>query len=158
MKVTPGAGSLGIPFHIDYSARLLVVYVPAHATTQDILENIEIIAREPDFTDFDVMTIFSDLNRVVGDMSAFQNDLRSVSDKLIERYGTGGKFKAAYVISKNVDFGLLRMFTTYRGRKLEHTELFYDAGEALEWLGIGESDRSAMLQTIKALQDDKPRS
>lgn len=143
---------MAIPCHIDFPNRLIIGYVPAHATTADVLETVRATAGEPLLTDFNVLTIFEDLNQVVGDLNDFRNALKTVSDALISQYGTRGDFKSAYVVSKNVDFGLLRMFTAYRGRRTHNNDVFYEVTEALDWLGIESSQTRGLLRKVDSLK------
>jgi len=98
-----------------------------------LLESLGKLYTAPDFQpDMDVLW---DLREA--DLSVFSTvDIELVRDFVGARWGTGGSSRAALVVSRDVDFGLSRMFEMLlESHTTSKVQVFRDMDEALEWLG-----------------------
>lgn len=135
--------------YIDRERELLLTYVSAEATLDDLLKANQELIEDQSLDTYDGIVLFEDLNRVVGPIP---DGMRTISRQLDERYGSGGTYKTAFVISKDVDYGLLRMYTTYRGRDMQYVKLFFAITEAFDWVGVGETEQSRWLGIVERLK------
>ena len=135
--------------YIDREGELILTCVSADATIDEILrENAELSAGETT-TVLNGIVFFEDLNRVVGDAPS---NLRRVSQQLNQFYGPEDTSKTAFVVTKDVDYGLLRIYTTYRGRDTRYFQMFFELTEALEWIGVEQARRGEYLAIIERLR------
>lgn len=135
--------------YFDRERELILTHVSADATIEEILRaNVEMSA----IASIDVcdgVILFDDLNSVVGDSP---NGLRRLSRQLNQLYGPGDTSRTAFVVTKDVDYGLLRIYTTYRGRDAQYFRLFYELTEALEWIGLAGSDLVDYMEMVERLK------
>lgn len=140
--------------HIDAEAGIVLSYVAAHATPGQVIANIKMLGSNDALAGFNDLTVFEDLDRVVGKLAGDNNSLRTVADLLSSAYGTGGDFKSAYIVNKQVDYGLMRMYTTYRGREDDRQAVFFDVREGLAWIGLPEEQTDHWLEVIQTLKHE----
>lgn len=141
-----------LPYLADAEVGILVSFMPEGVTDEEIANQIHDISQDESASRFDTLLIFE---RV--DTGEFEdtNRLRRFSDLIKNLFGTGGEFKTAYVVDRQVDFGLINMFAAYRERdELNSSELFYNESDALLWLGLPEAQLSEWLTRIEAFKDE----
>ncbi len=118
--------------HIDKEANLRINTVIGSITKERLFEKLNEIYLVPDF-DPD-MNVLWDLREA--DLSSFQSpDLQHLRDFVKNHWGTGGKSKAALVVSRDLDFGLSRMYEFFIEDKTSNdVHVFRNLDEALEWV------------------------
>jgi hypothetical protein len=73
------------------------------------------------------------------DLTSFSSeDVQAVRNFVIRNWGTGGKSRAALVVSRDVEFGLTRMYEVYvESDTKSQVEVFRDMDKAVEWIRSG---------------------
>lgn len=100
-----------------------------------LIEKLKDIYENPDYKPD--MNVLWDIREAIIS-SFFSADVQAVRDFVSKHWGTGGKSRAALVVSKDVDFGLARMYQILSESKtLSPVQVFRDFDEALNWAKYG---------------------
>jgi hypothetical protein len=118
--------------NIDKEANLRLHTVTGAVEKDAVLARLSEIYSRSDF-DPD-MNVLWDLREA--DLSSFSSaDIETVRDFVGERWGTGGTSRAALIVSRDVDFGLSRMYQMLlEGYTSSSVQVFRDYDEAFNWI------------------------
>ena len=96
------------------------------------MEALNRIYASPDHNpDLDVLWDLRDTK--VSSMSS--SDIEGVSDHVAKHWGTGGRSRAALVVSQDFEFGLSRMYQVYLESRIStQVRVFRNMAEAEAWL------------------------
>jgi hypothetical protein len=64
--------------------------------------------------------------------------------EMVDSYAEGHAFKTAIVAPENLPFGLARMYEAYALESPESVKVFRELEDALEWIGIRQSERERL--------------
>ncbi|NOQ97478.1 MAG: hypothetical protein GQ561_04865 [Calditrichae bacterium] len=123
---------MDISTHIDHKAGIrqhkvsglidiekLKIFLKGLYTTPDLEPNMDVVwdLGEADFS------------------AVSSSDVRAVKELVVKYWGVGGKSKAALVVSRELDFGLTRMYESLMsGATTSKVMVFKNLKEAYEWL------------------------
>ena len=81
------------------------------------------------------MNVFWDLQKT--DLANISTeDVRSFMEYVVKQWGTGRKSKAALVVSRDLEYGISRIFQMMvEGTTSRESAVFIDINEAQEWIG-----------------------
>lgn len=118
--------------HIDEGANLRMHKVSGVVTKESLIERLNEIYSAPDF--ISDMNVLWDLREA--DLSSFQSpDIQHLRDFVKDHWATGGTSKAALVVSRDLDFGLSRMYEFFiKDRTTNDVRVFRDMDEARDWV------------------------
>jgi len=121
-----------ITTHIDKEANLRHHKVTGPLTKDELIEKLKEVYSEPDF-DPDMNTLW-DLREA--DLSSFFSpDIQEVRDFVSEHWGTGGKSRSALVVSRDLNYGLSRMYEAFlKGKTSSEVAVFRDYDDAVKWI------------------------
>ncbi|MDZ7685678.1 MAG: hypothetical protein U5O39_12235 [Gammaproteobacteria bacterium] len=130
---------------------MISAYVPATTSFERIFEVTGEIARDPELSVFNDVTIFEDLNSLIPKEAPYDS-VKALAAELYRQNGAGGDCRSAYVVSSSVDFGLVRVYVTYRDRTPGTTKSFInDLDGALSFVGITPSELPRYRQLVDEL-------
>jgi hypothetical protein len=130
--------TMPITWFTDRDRRFRIGYLPADATIDAFAESVhEHVRPVPGFADFDEMTVFADLSRLMETAPPAR-----AAEIVASLYGAERRARTALVVRRQVDFGILRMYAAYRDRDEDSLQVFYDVDEALAWLGFAGEERT----------------
>jgi hypothetical protein len=121
-----------IEVEIDKKANLRKHKVTGILTLDALQNKLREIYEEPDYNpDMDVLW---DLREA--DLSSFEaDDVDKLSDMVSKFWGTEGKSRAALVVSKDLDYGLSRMYEMLLENRISSiVRIFREIDAALEWI------------------------
>jgi hypothetical protein len=124
---------MSISYEIFKDTRLIIVTSSGPA---DVNEIIDMLARARSDPDFDItFDVLWDASERTAPFTS--EDMRTIADYVRKHLLQGDKpSKRAFVVSKDVDFGMVRLYENYRTFKSTvDIEVFKNRGEALKWLG-----------------------
>lgn len=141
-------------YYVDRDYRLIVVYVPAATPLERMFELIGDIEQDPDLAHFSDLTVFENLNSMIPQEAPYDG-VKALASELYRQYGAGSELRSAYVVSSAVDFGLMRVYLTYRERQPETTKSFInDLDGALAFVGIPASEWPRYRQLVDELEKE----
>lgn len=115
-------------YKIDKERRLVVSTGSGVLTLTDIWAHQEKLLKDPDFDPS--FSQLMDVTQVTG-LELSSHDVQSVAGKSIFSPNS----RQAILVSRDVDFGLARMFEILRGLKGEEgVRVFRDSDDALDWV------------------------
>jgi len=122
-----------ITTEIDKKAGLRKHKVTGDLTVESLLAELGKIYSGPDFqTDMDVLWDLRDAKF----QSVSSAEVQRVSDFVAAHWGTGGKSRAALVVSRDFEFGMTRMYEIFlESRSSVRVRVFRDLDKALKWIG-----------------------
>ena len=123
---------MNISIHIDHKAGIRQHKVTGPIDIEELKIFLKRLYAHPDFDP--IMNAIWDLEEA--DFSEVSSsDVRSVIDVVRKYWGTEGKSKAALVVSKDVDYGLTRMYEILMsGVSASQVMVFKNMKEAHDWL------------------------
>jgi hypothetical protein len=128
-----GGVDMAASYEIFKEKRLIVVTVSGPADVRELSGMLSGLQSDPDFTmEYDVLW------DAQGRTTPFTSDQvrELVRHVLTFRNDGPTRPKRAYLVSRDVDYGMLRVYESYRiGRSDVDIEVFKDRNEALRWLG-----------------------
>ena len=121
-----------ITTNIDKEAGLRTHKVTGIVSKNDLLAKLDDIYSIPDFQT--EMNVLWDLRNA--DLASFSSDdIHKIRDVVGYNWGTGGTSRAALVVSRDIDFGLSRMYEmSLESITTSKLQVFRDIDEALTWL------------------------
>ncbi|MFC1829337.1 hypothetical protein ACFL0O_06985 [Thermodesulfobacteriota bacterium] len=121
-----------ITTNIDKTAGLRTHKVTGVVSKNDLLLKLEEIYSIPDFEPD--MNVLWDLRNA--DLASFSSDdIHRVRDFVVHKWGTDGTNRAALVVSRDIDFGLSRMYqVSLESITASKLQVFRDMDKALAWL------------------------
>ncbi|MBW2192582.1 MAG: hypothetical protein JRF27_02220 [Deltaproteobacteria bacterium] len=121
-----------ITTNIDKEAGLRTHKVTGTLSIDDLMAKLGEIYSIPDFQPD--MNVLWDLRSA--DLASFStSDIQKVRDFVGYKWGTGGSSRAALVVSRDIDFGLSRMYEiSLESITTSLLQVFRDFDEALTWL------------------------
>lgn len=123
---------MGITTHIDDKFNLRIHQVTGSTTLDDIVSTLKEIYSEPDFNS--EMNVLWDL-RGADLASFFTSNIQKLRDFVSAHWGTEGKSLAALIVSRDLEFGLSRMYEFFVESKTSNkVRVFRDYDEAFEWV------------------------
>ena len=139
-----------ITWFTDRARRFRIGYLPADATIDDFAESVRVHVRPVEgFADFDEMTVFADLSRLLETAPPAR-----AAEIVASLYGAERRARTALVVRRQVDFGVLRMYAAYRDRDEDSLQVFYDVEEALGWLGFDGGERMRYGEATRRLVEE----
>jgi hypothetical protein len=122
-----------ITTEIDKKAGLRKHKVTGDLTVESLLAELGKIYSGTDFdADMDVLWDLRDAKFP----SVSSAEVQRVSDFVAAHWGTGGKSRAAMVVSRDFEFGMTRMYEIFlESRTSVRVRVFRDLDEALKWIG-----------------------
>jgi hypothetical protein len=124
-----------IAFRIDKESGIVYTTIEGRITTDELLESLERFMNHPDFSPG--LNGLADLRNI--EMDTFSADVRRIAELMVEYRNKIGPSKTAVVISKDVTFGMTRMFQSFSEQSSIKTAIFRDMEEALRWLGVNKT-------------------
>lgn len=123
---------VGITTHIDKKFNLRIHQVTVSTTLDDIVSTLKGLYSEPDFNS--EMNVLWDLRGA--DLASFlTSNIQKLRDFVSAHWGTEGKSRAALIVSRDLEFGLSRMYEFFIESKTSNkVRVFRDYDEALEWV------------------------
>ena len=127
-----GVIQLGITTQIDRERNLRIHCVTGALTFDELVNTLKEIYSAPDF-DPDMNSLW-DLREA--DVSTFETpDIQNLKNFVGKHWGTKGKSKSAIVVSRDLDFGLSRMYEFYlQAKSSSEVQVFREYDEALKWI------------------------
>ena len=123
-----------ITMRIDKKLKIVHTTVEGQVSVDEIIDKLTDFMEQPDFV--------SGLNGIADlrnfELNTTPLDIERLAKLLIDYRDKIGPSKAAVVISRQVTFGLTRMFQAFAEQSSIETAIFEDMDEALRWLGIEE--------------------
>jgi hypothetical protein len=124
-----------ITFRIDKEAGMVYTTIEGRINTDELLESLERLMNHPDFGPG--LNGLADLRSM--EIDTFSADVMRIADLMIKFRNKIGPSKTAVVISKDVTFGMTRMFQAFSEQSSIETAIFRDREEALRWLGLNKT-------------------
>jgi hypothetical protein len=123
---------MAITTRIDKESNLRLHTVKGTLTLKELLEKLKEVYSEPDYRP--EMDVIWDLREA--DLSPFStSDIRKVGDYVSGHWGAESGSKAALVVSRDLDFGLSRMYEFFlESRTSSEVQVFRDYDEAMDWI------------------------
>lgn len=121
-----------ITTNINKEADLRTHKVTGTLSLNELLAKLDEIYSIPDFEpDMNVLWDLKD-----ADLASFStDDIHKVRDFVGHKWGTGGTSRAALVVSRDIDFGLSRMYeVSLESITTSKLQVFRDMDKALAWL------------------------
>jgi hypothetical protein len=122
-----------VDFHIDKTRDLLVRTLGGEVTPDEVIDGLEASMKHPDYRPG--MPSLIDMRGLASASSSA--DIRRFAGFLTEHADTLRGMQAALVVSRTVDYGLARMLQAIADDPHVSLAVFYDIGEARQWLGVG---------------------
>lgn len=123
---------MDITTEIDVKANLRIHKVTGDVTVKSIMAKLEQVYSEPDFDP--EMNVLWDM-REAKMSSVSSSDVEQLSNFVAGRWGTGGRSRAALVVSRDFEFGISRMYEIFlESRSATQVQVFRDFDEALLWI------------------------
>lgn len=138
-----------IQYHLDTANKLIVYYLPRSTQRDDLLAFIDEVAQVPGIDSYSDLGVLDGVNEQLDGNDRSPNPFKSISERINMHFGRGGEFRSAYLVDSDVDYGLLRMYSTYRGREHDQFNIFFKTDEALQWLGVDASDVETLANIIE---------
>lgn len=125
-----------MPIHtaIDKTTEVLRRTLTGEVTVDELIASFEDSLSHPDYRAG--MNSLTDL-REYGHQSSTA-DIRKIADFFIGHTEDIRGGMAAIVVSQTVSYGMVRMLQAYLDASPVSVGVFYDLGEAEQWLGIGD--------------------
>jgi hypothetical protein len=124
-----------ITFRIDKESGIVYTTIDGRTNTDEIVESLESLLNNPDFKPG--LNGIADLRN--SEMDTFSADVKRIAGLMIEYRNKIGPSKTAVVISKDVTFGMTRVFQAFSEQSSIETAIFRDMEEALRWLGANKT-------------------
>jgi hypothetical protein len=123
---------LAITTQIEKELNLRIHRVTGVLTFDELLSTLKELYSAPDFDPR--MNSLWDLREA--DVSSFETpDIQNLRNYVGKHWGTGGRNKAALVATRDIDFGLSRMYEFYlQAKSSSEVQVFRDYDEAYEWV------------------------
>ena len=121
--------------HIDREAGLLIIVVEGELVFEELLSFLKAVY-EDDF--FPSGSLFD--MRAATSSDASTSQMRSLVALIEQRRRNPGPSRWAIVVSRDVDFGLSRMFEVFADKIPTDICVFRDIDEAKQWLAEGPTD------------------
>ncbi|MEO8353280.1 MAG: hypothetical protein ABI680_16245 [Chthoniobacteraceae bacterium] len=117
-------------FHIDTERGIVFTKVTGVFGTAEVLDHMDRLTKHPGFRpEFNQLIDFREISRVV----LSNEEIRGLARRTI----FSSHSHRAYVVASDLQYGLCRMFATYRELSGEDgIQIFREMSEALEWLSI----------------------
>lgn len=139
-------------FDVIHDQELIVVYVPGVESIQGLFTAVEQSGSDRRIAHYDTLILINDTSNLPPDIaSLFANLVNTIE----ETWGDEGDYKTALVVSKALDYGISRVFTTFRGRKPEHMSVFRDLAQSMDWLDIKPENRAQVIDLLADLGADQ---
>jgi hypothetical protein len=119
-----------ITFRIDKASGIVFTTIAGQTSLDEILEGLKNILNHPDFGPG--LNGIADLRQ--SELNTFQADVKKIADLMIEYRGTIGPSKAAVVVSRDITFGMTRVFQVFAEQSSVETAIFRSMEEALCWI------------------------
>jgi hypothetical protein len=117
---------------IDKTENLRMHKLSGPLAAKDVLEALRGVYSSPEFEP-DTNVLWDVRDASVLSMSS--SDVQEVSELVAKHWGTGGTSRAALVVSKDFEFGLMKMYQVYLESRIStEVRVFRDIDEALEWV------------------------
>jgi hypothetical protein len=117
---------------IDEKVNLRRVKVTGEVAFAPVMAELERLYASPDFRPD--MNVLWDL-REAKVSSISSSEVQRLTDLVAQHWGTGGKSRAAFVVSRDFEFGLSRMYGIFlESRMPTQVQVFRDINEALQWV------------------------
>lgn len=119
-------------FHVDAERRVVFSKGTGVLSQADVLDHMDRLMCHPDFLpEFDQLVDFRQLTKV----ALSSEEVRGLARRKI----FSSQSKRAFVVATDLQFGLSRLFATYREFESEKgVSVFREMKEALDWLGLSE--------------------
>ena len=128
---------MAIRYSVDFERNVLHTVCAGAVRLDDVLVHLEELVK--DRTLPDDLDLLLDLSTTTTAPSADQ--LRLVAERVTATREDIDWGRCAIVVSRDVLFGLSRMFEVHTESVFEDSHVFRDRDEALEWLEAGPPDR-----------------
>jgi hypothetical protein len=122
---------MSITFRIDKASGTILTTIEGQPSVDELVDGLKSIMSHPDFGPG--LNGIADLRK--SEMKTFSADVQKIADLLIEYRGKIGQSKTAVVVSKDVTFGMARVFQVFAEQAPVEIEIFRSMEEALRWLG-----------------------
>lgn len=123
-----------ITFRIDKKSGVVFTTMEGNVSISEIIDGLKGLMNHPDFS--------PGFNGLVDMRNSTVNstpeEVRRIAELMTGQREKIGMSRSAVVVSKDVIFGMARMFQVFAEQSSIKTELFRDINEARQWLGIGE--------------------
>ena len=129
--------AMAIRYSVDFERNVLHTVCAGAVRLDDVLVHLEELVK--DRTLPDDLDLLLDLSTTTTAPSADQ--LRLVAERVTATREDITWGRCAIVVSRDVLFGLSRMFEVHTASVFEDSHVFRDRDEALEWLEAGPPDR-----------------
>ena len=137
---------MAIKYHIEPERELLIAYIPRETTIDSLDKSLAFLSAQSELATYHTLLIISDADSIYQQVKA-----PVLAIKMEKLFGSQGEYKLAILVSGILDYGLARMFTSYRGREGELSKVSTDPMESLEFVGVSASETSRLLDKIKNL-------
>ncbi len=135
-------------FDVPPDQQLIVAYVPGVESIESLYQTVQEAGKDPSIAEYNTIILVNDTSNLPPDVaSLFANLVNSIESI----WGVDGDYKTALVVNTPLDYGISRVFTTFRGRRPEHMMVFRDLGESLKWLGVTPENFSEVISTLSKL-------
>jgi hypothetical protein len=123
-----------ITFSIDKESGIVHTTIEGHTSTDEIVAGLRNLMDHPDFRPG--LKGIADLRN--SQLDTFSADVREIANLIIEYQDKIGPSRTAVLVSKDVTFGMARVFQAFSEQSSIETAIFRNKEEALQWLGVGE--------------------
>ncbi|UCF05396.1 MAG: hypothetical protein JSV33_16045 [bacterium] len=123
---------MGVTTDIDIESKIRMHKVTGALQRDELIAVLDKVYKTPGYDpDMDVVW---DLREA--DLTSFSSeDIQAVRNFVGRKWGTGGKSRAALVVSRDVEFGLTRMYEVYlESDTKSQVHVFRDMDKAMEWI------------------------
>ncbi|MFI5214341.1 MAG: hypothetical protein ACHQU8_07375 [Gemmatimonadales bacterium] len=128
-------------YTIDESRSIVLSRGWGVTTDRQLLAHVRALAADPRFRPrFNQFGDFRDTTRA--DIS--RAGIRQASE--LNPFGAGSR--RAMVVGSDVVYGMIRMYQMTRSERGDELEVFRDADQAFEWIGIASADRAGLLALL----------
>ena len=131
-QLLKGVIPLGITTQIGVERNLRIHCVTGALTFDELIGSLKNLYSDPDFDPG--MNSLWDLREA--DVSSFETpDIQNLRNYVGKHWGTEGKSKSAIVVSRDLDFGLSRMYEFYlQSKTSSEVPVFREYDEGLKWV------------------------
>ncbi len=126
-----------IGYSIDKNLGVVLTTATGRLTDEDILEDKRQLTSDPDFSPG--LVELSDI-RAVTELAVTPEGIAKMVMQDAEDADKLGAHKLAIVVSKEVAFGLARMYESMTEQNMPNVQIFREMSEAREWLGLPAED------------------
>jgi hypothetical protein len=120
-----------IAIKIDKDSGIVHSMIEGRISADELIEKLQDLIDHPDYRPG--LNGIADLRKIDKDM--FSEDVFKVAKLMIENRDKIGASKTAVLVSKEVTFGMTRVFQALSEQSSVKTEIFWSMEEALQWLG-----------------------